>query len=280
MAGVQGQETGTDNGSVHLDYEAPQGQNDTGDEFEDGEYEDGGEQEEDYALANGFLKNVPEEHRSILAPYVKQWDAGVQRRFQEIHSQYAPYQELGDPEELMQAAELYQVLQNEPERLYQALRQAGIGAEEAEEAVYGDDDEAGGGQFSLPPEFQQRIDRMESALTNIAQQFLSQQQQSQQYQEDEALDSYLNNLRTEFGDFDEEFVLSRMYAGESGEQAVQAWNEKIQEVLNQNGGSQKHLPPVLGGGGSTPIEGQDVRKLPSKEVRNLITQVLTQAKQD
>src|SRR3954470_14938959 len=46
-------------------------------------------------FAQGILKDVPDEHKEILQPYLTKWDSGVQRRFQDLHNQYKPYTDLG-----------------------------------------------------------------------------------------------------------------------------------------------------------------------------------------
>src|SRR6516164_6951134 len=81
-------------------------------------------QPSEYSLAEGFLGRVPQEHRSIIEPYVKQWDAGVTRRFAELHSQLQPYTELGDLETLQAAAGLAQMLEENPYQVYGILHQA------------------------------------------------------------------------------------------------------------------------------------------------------------
>src|SRR5213078_3895076 len=82
----------------------------------------------DYSLANGFLERVSPEHRAIVEPYVRQWDAGVTRRFQELHSQMAPYQELGaEPEQMQQALEIMEILNTNPWQIYGVLHENLLG---------------------------------------------------------------------------------------------------------------------------------------------------------
>ena len=286
MEPIQGQETGTDYLSPFIPNfgfglgigEMPsQGLDvDTGgDEGNDPEGDDGDPNDsQDTGLAGGFLKDIPAEHQKILEPYVKKWDAGVQRRFQELHGQYRPYEELGvDVDTIQQGIQLLDYLQNDPVKLYQALREAGVTEEELgqEEPDYSSE------EFQLPAEYQQKIGRMEQALASVAQWILDQQKTSQESEEDAELDQYLGYLKDEFGDFDEEFVLARMYAGATGEEAVKAWNERVQNILKQNGG-QLATSPVLGGGGSVAMEDQDPRKLGRKDVQGLVASVIAQTK--
>lgn len=46
----------------------------------------------------------------LIEPELRGWDSGVQKRFDTINQQYAPYKELGSPEELAQYKNVYQNL--------------------------------------------------------------------------------------------------------------------------------------------------------------------------
>ena len=50
---------------------------------------------EDLSLSSPFLNEVAPDHRSIVAPYIKKWDAGVTKKFQEYSSKLKPYESLG-----------------------------------------------------------------------------------------------------------------------------------------------------------------------------------------
>ena len=76
-------------------------------------------QQTQQTLGSDFLKSVPEEQRGALEPFVKQWDAGVTRRFQELQSQYAPYRSLldsgVDPTDVQNALQIYTLPRHESE---------------------------------------------------------------------------------------------------------------------------------------------------------------------
>lgn len=234
----------------------------------------------EYSIGGDFLKGVPDEHKSILEPYVKKWDAGVTRRFQDLHNQYKPYQDLGlDVEELSQAAQVYQMLQDDDQAkiIYNALHEQ-FGQEVADQFAQEQNQQQQNGSNSLqglPPEFVQRIDQQQQMLESLAQIILNQQSQSAEAQEDAELDNYLNLLKEEFGDYDEDYVLAKMDAGMSGEDAVKQYQAMVQTVLNQNGSKLPILPTLSNqGGSSVPVQTQSIKDLPRKDVKELVAKVL------
>ncbi len=228
--------------------------------------------EEDYSLAGGFLEGVPEEHRHIIEPYVKKWDAGVTRRFQELQGRYKPYEELGDYESLQRAAYIANLLDTEPQRVYEALK-ANLGIAESQNA---DDqqEEAPG----LPKEYVERLENYEKQLNAVAQYILQLHEAEQTSKEDQELDSYLNLLKDEFGDFDEEYVLTKMYNGASGEEAVRAYQKLVQKQINEAGRAEgpPRLPTLTARGGAAlpSDQAQSVTSLSRSETKDLVANVL------
>lgn len=233
---------------------------------------DEGQGSNDYSLAGDFLGRVPEEHRSVIEPYVKQWDAGVTRRFQELHQQYRPYADLGaDPDTLRQAHTVYQRFVEDPRSVYEMLH-----SEFGQQAQgYEGDDESGSEQdFSLPPEFQQKLEKQERVLEAVADYILQQRQAETAQQQDSELDEYVNLLKTEFGEFDEDYVLTKMLAGMDGAEAVKSYQNLVQQRINEANQALASAPPVLGGGGAVPSDNSTVQALSRKDTRSLVEGVL------
>lgn len=237
-------------------------------------------------LAEGFLGRVNPAHRAIVEPYVKQWDAGVTRRFQELHGQLQPYQQLGDPDTLGQAMQLFKMIDEQPEQVLSLLQEAlGQGGQEqqpvpAEQQGLQEQQEQGGqGQApGLSPEVTQQLNTLQNVVEALAQRILDQDSSTQESQEDQQLDQYFDLLKKEFGDFDEDYVIAKMLAGVDGEQAVQQFQQSIQGQVNQRA-QRPNLPPILSGGGSVPQEGQSISKAPRSEVKNLVANILAQSGQ-
>lgn len=240
------------------------------------------QQQADLSLAQRYLEGIDDpEVLEKLDPYVRKWDAGVTRRFQELRSQLRPYQELGDPDELSQAAQLYQVMSQDPERVYNALAEA-LGKAQQEAQQRGNEtpepqrQQGEQDHLELPPEVQERLDRYETVLNHLAQNHLESQKQTQQQREDAELEEYLSNLKTEFGDYDESYVLSQMMTGKSGEEAVKAYQSLIEQnarKVNQAG----QAPPVLSGGGSHAQQPINPGELSNKDTQSLVANLMAQA---
>lgn len=232
------------------------------------------------SLANDFLSQIPEEHREVVAPYVKKWDAGVTRRFQDIHSRYAPYKELGEVETLQKAQQVYELLTTQPEVLYELLADelgkiqepdASTQAQQAQQSQPGQLPE-------LPPQYQEKFNQMEKLLTTLAQHTLTEQQQVAQSQEDQQLEQYMGLLKEEFGEFDETFVLTRMLNGVEGPDAVKEFMQMKNSLLEQAQPQQQQpSTPILSGGGAVPNEEVRMGDVPSKDVTQLVAGLLQQA---
>jgi hypothetical protein len=229
----------------------------------------------------GILEQVDPAHRAIVEPYLGKWDAGVSRRFQELHGELQPFQQIGaDPETLAQAFQLYQAIDSNPQGVLEMLQQAmaevappGAGGQQPQGLQGQQPPEGEGGAAALPPEFQERFTQFEQALEYMAQQFLEQQTSQTAEAEDAQLDQYLGNLKKELGDFDEEYVVAKMMAGISGEDAVKAYHAAIQQQVNSRA-RQPNLPPILGGGGAVPQEGKSVAEASAKDTKALVANIL------
>jgi hypothetical protein len=57
----------------------------------------------------------------LIQPELSKWDQGVNKRFETINSEYAPYKELGTPEEIQNYRSIVQQLDENPEAMYEAL---------------------------------------------------------------------------------------------------------------------------------------------------------------
>jgi hypothetical protein len=234
--------------------------------------------DESDSLASPFLEKIPQADREIVGRYIKDWDAGVTRKFQSIRDEYRPYKDLGaGPDELAQAYALMQMVNDDPQRVYDLLGQAiqpqgQPGQQQMPQNpladAYGDSD--------LPPQFIDKFTRMEQTLEALAGRFLQDAEQRQAEQEDQQLEQYMGALQNKYGEFDEDWVLSKMLSGMDGEEAVKQYSQWLQGQINSRM-SQKRPVPVLGGGGSVPPNGVDPTKMSGGEVRKLVADMLAQS---
>jgi hypothetical protein len=297
-------------GAPEQGEETPQQESSESQENEGGDEDD---DDDDFENLNGeaFLQSIQEEElRQQLEPHVKRWDAGVTRKFQELHSKLQPYTELGEYEQLSEAAQLYEILNSRPEDLYRALAQSlGYNVEQGQPGTQGQTPQQQQGQqgqgfqqqqpgqqpgtpgmgqnggltqqqyAQLPPDVKTQLDQHNQILTTLAEHYLNEQKSQQQQQEDEALDKYLSGLKDEFGDFDEEFVLAKMAAGQDGAKAVKAYQKNLKQLIaKQNAGSAPS--GILGGGGQVPQETVNPAELNNKDVTKLVAGLMSQAQQE
>lgn len=238
----------------------------------------------------GILAEIDPAHRPIVEPYLGKWNAGVTRRFQELHGELSPYKELGaDPETLQQALALMEQIDTDPQGVLTLLQEAVAemtGQGQQQQLPQGQQGQQipgqEGQQSTLPPEFQQlqeKFNTFETVLEAMAQQMLDQRSTEEQSAEDQQLDEYFGLLKQEFGDFDEHFVIAKMMAGVDGAEAVKQFQQLIQGQVNQRGQRAANLPPVLGGGGAVPQGGKSVTDASRKETKNLVAQILAASNQ-
>lgn len=231
---------------------------------------------------NPFLESIDANDRPIVEKYISKWDADVTRRFQELHSKYRPYEELGAPvEDLQYAYGIYQQLNNDPQAFYAALTEA-LKDDSGEQGLGNTNGNGNDLPFQgLPEEFQTEYQKTRQAVEAMAAFILEQQESQMTQQEDAELDQYLKGLKDKHGEFDEEYVLAKMYAtGCDGEQAITAWKQAVQQFINQTGGAPKRTPKVLSGGGSVPSEVQKVTDLSRKDTKKLVEQIMANSVQE
>jgi hypothetical protein len=240
-------------------------------------------------LANPYLNSIPEVDRNVVGKYLKGWQGNVTRRFQAIHDQYRPWQELGfSPEQAREHQALYDhfnsdpvgtvawMVENIPE-VAELFSQnfAGQGQQSGTSPV-GSQSDNPWAEY-LPDDFVSQFQMQNQVLQALAERVLNSDTQYQQDQEDAQLDGLLEQMHQSFGDFDEEAVLLKMYQGMEPEEAIQSWNDSIQQQINSRT-SQRPPPLVMGGNGSVPQGGPDPSKLNTEDRKNFITQALLAAR--
>lgn len=221
------------------------------------------------------LNGVPPEHVKLLEPYIKKFDAGVTRRFQDLSTKYKPYEDLGaDPETLANAYKVYQMLDENPQQIYELLRQDFEDADDEDE----EQNLAPVAPGNIPPEWESRFTKQQEILEALVQHVMSDRETKQQAQEDQELDQYMSLLKTEYGDFDEDYVLAKMSAGADGEAAVKSWMTLQQKIIN--GTAKVPTTPVLSGGGSVPGESQSIKDLKPNQVKDFVANLLSQTSRE
>ena len=193
-------------------------------------------------FATGVLSQIPEQDRSTVAKYLKDWDGNVTKKFQSIHEEYKPYKDLGEVEALQEAMYYRSMLQDNPTQFVQMLTEAIKESGMYEDDEVDDEVEEPQNTGSYAPEIEQRFGQMETMLGTMLQKFEQFQGGIQEQQQMAELDKELERMHSKYGDFDEDYVLLKIELGASPDQAIEAWNENIVKKY----GSSTHKPaPVL-----------------------------------
>jgi len=153
---------------------------------------------------------------SKIEKHLKDWDAGVQKRIEQGNTQFAPFQPFvkdRQPEFIGKAVAYADMLDKEPERVYQMLgeflQQTGRmpTAKEAEVALDAQD-----GSEGQQPAADPRVDQLAKQQEQILGFFQQQAQQAAVQQAETSLETSLNNLRTahsELSKDDEQEIIRR-----------------------------------------------------------------------
>jgi len=252
-----------------------------------------GEPVEDYSLANPFLNGMPEEHRTLLAPYVKKWDGEVTKKFQNYASQLKPYQALGAIEDLQKYSNFANNFRQDPEGLFRLMwnglqEQYGDSFQqelarilEIEMSNEYDQNEFDQGEY--PPQ-QGQPDPNEQFQQNVMQElqqlraWRDEMTRSQEEAVGQAqLDDVLTKMHTHFGDFNDDFIVMELSKHGDVQQAMTAWNALIGKYSSsQQAQPQRQAPKIMGGQGGVPSGQVDTDKLRGQQRREAVANMLAQ----
>jgi len=241
---------------------------------------------EEEGLASPFLAKIPAQDRAVVARYIKDWDAGVTKKFQGIHSKYKPYEALGTVEELQRYQTLYNNLRTNPQQAFRLMfegfqQQYGdkfeamlpqiLGLEEAMTDYQEDGEQYYAGSDDEDPDaiFQQNV---MTELEELRAWREEQEEAAATYEEEQQLNGVMQALHRQYGDFDDEGVLVRIAAHGDPHKAVQEWRSTVARY-SQNG-AQRQAPKVMGGQGGVPSEQVDTKALRGADRRMAVQNAL------
>ena len=230
--------------------------------------------DEDPGLASPFLNKIPAADRAVVGRYIKDWDAGVTKKFQEYSGKLKPYETLGSVEELQKYVNLANNIRNNPEMAFRLMFQGFqtqygdefeaqlpriLGLEEGmSEEYYPNGEQENGYQPEADPNevFQQNVMTELEELRQWREDFQAQQLQAE---ENEQLNAVLQALHRQYGEFDDDGVLVQIAKHGDPHKAVQEWKAMIGRY-SQNG-AQRQAPKVMGGQGGVPQDKVNVNAL-------------------
>ena len=234
---------------------------------------------------NDLLSDLPAGLHSQVVPHLKKWDQNYQTGIEKVHSKYAPFKPFVDkgidPQIVEWGTNLALGLQSKPGDVINAMvayaRENGITLEEAMEEMEEAANEQGLSNDEVDPQISQ--------LTQTVQELQSKVQQSEQEKAEqaelEAIQAEVKELTEKYGEFDEEWVLTRALSDPSNsiENAVKAFKELEKSILERNQTPVRPgAPQVLGPGGTAPTAGNEAPASPA-ERKKLVQQMLQQSNQ-
>jgi hypothetical protein len=240
------------------------------------------------------LSVIPQDLHSQVIPTFREWD----QNFQKVQQGYAPYKQFADsgmkPEQLQQAVQLMQALEQNPEGVYKLLHQEFGGQQNPVPQVPGSPNGQGQpGNVGNPgddiwegvhPAIRQQVEQMKAATDTMAEIMLGQRQQSQQQQQDQELAELYTNLENSDPVFKElnkdgaaePYINSMLQAGYEPEDALQAFKGFVESVGQYN--NRPKPPVVFGAGGNiVPQQGFNPKNLNPQQTKNLVADTLKAA---
>ena len=226
--------------------------------------------------------------RKAVEKYLKQIDGQVTQRFQSVHDQYKWAKDL-DPSDVERAMGVAKMVENNPHEMFkimaQAFTDAGMdpselleleeayedGDEYNEDGDYEDDDEYG----DLPQGFIEKFEQQQELLESIAEIVLDQNRSQQEAVEDQELEDEIAELADNYGEFDEDIVLSYAAANETTLEEAVKYYKQLESRLTGGVKKPREQGPTLSSGGVS-SSGNDINpaKLDQKQTKNLVAQLI------
>lgn len=251
------------------------------------------EQGGDNPAWNEVLEVLPSEFHHMVKPHFAKWDQGVQKKFEQVHSQYDPYKPFIEnkvsPDELNAALQMMQLMANEPRRVYDKLTEYygdewGLnsgqgqpndvdGFEDYEDAV-GEEPQ---GFDENNPYFQQ-LKRQQDVIAE----YLAKEVESKEFAKiNQEIDQQFNAVSQKYGDLTQEdvniIVSIATTQNVSVTDAAEVLFNRLGQVQPKN--SSAGLPPIVPTGGGVPNAPINPAELSNKDTKHLVESILRKAYQ-
>lgn len=228
-------------------------------------------------------------HFQLIQDELSKWDQGVNKRFESINEQYAPYKELGTPEELTNYKNIIDQMDSNPEAMYEALgtflQENGRmpSKQEAQDIADEIDEES---ELSEDP----RIAELAQGQEQIRQFLEAQQEAEIQAQAESELNAEIADLESTRGyskDDMQEIIRTAAFLSSQSDKVVplsvaaDQFDALRERILTQPrpGDSAPKLLPTSGGSPSAQ-QGKSVGNLSRNETQDLIAAFLSQSNKD
>jgi hypothetical protein len=239
---------------------------------------------------NELLQLIPSGLHSGVIPHLKKWDGNFQTRLHEVQSKYAPFEPYVDtpPETLEQAINFYKIMEENPQAVYNQMREFYGFGEESDQGQQGQAD-LGDGQvpeYDLDGDDILQHPKVQELLQNqevIAQYFVQQQEAEQMAEFEQQIETEMAQITQANPDFDEDDqIMVYRIAAASNISLTEAANQ-VKEYSGKvaQRSAAPHAPSVMGASGVVPAaQNVDPTKLDGRGTRQLVADILNQAKQN
>jgi len=225
----------------------------------------------------------------LIQPELGKWDQGVNKRFETLNEQFAPYKELGSPEELTNYKNIIEQMDSNPEAMYEALgnflQENGRMPSKAEAQDIADeiDEET---DSNIDPRYEELAQGQEQIR-----QFLEQQQEYEiQVQAESELEQEISDLESSRGyskDDMQEIIRTAAFLSSQSDkivplsQAADQFDALRERILTQPrpGDSAPRLLPTSGGNASS-VQNKSVGDMSRNETQDLVAAFLSQGSKD
>ena len=225
----------------------------------------------------------------LIQPELSKWDQGVNKRFETLNEQFAPYKELGSPEELSNYKSIIEQMDSNPEAMYEALgnflQENGRmpSKEEAQDIADEIDEEA---ETSVDP----RLAELEQGQEQIRQFLEAQQEAEIQAQAESELEQEISELESSRGyskDDMQEIIRTAAFLSSQSDKivplsvAADKFDALRERILTQPrpGDSAPRLLPTSGGNASS-VQNKSVGDMSRNETQDLVAAFLSQGSKD
>jgi hypothetical protein len=226
----------------------------------------------------------------LIQPELSKWDQGVNKRFETLNEQFAPYKELGTPEELTNYKNIIEQMDSNPEAMYEALgnflQENGRmpSKEEAQDIADEIDEEAS--ESEIDP----RLAELEQGQEQIRQFLEAQQEAEVQAQAESELEQEISELESSRGyskDDMQEIIRTAAFLSSQSDkivplsQAADQFDALRERILTQPrpGDSAPRLLPTSGGNASS-VQNKSVGAMSRNETQDLVAAFLSQGSKD
>lgn len=237
---------------------------------------------------DSYVAKFPEELHPVAREIFKEWDAGVSKRFEGLHSEVKQYKDTtetwqdviqnSDPDSVRQAVALAQAIEQNPEAVLRSMADAfsidltnGQGTGEPVDSSALDD-----ADITSHPKFKE----LEQGLGTIAEILLEQRRKEEDDANEKALNNLLSDMEKQHGKFDTPYITFLLGQGLEPDQAIEQWKSVINEAASVKLTPGNDAPVVLGAGGGLPSNQVEVSKLSDSDTRRAVAAILEAANRE